>query len=76
MSTIQPVRAAHSRLAATRRWRGPDDPATGEAERDLRVARAAEYIEELVAGAPPLTPSQRRDLAGLLRPRRTTGGGE
>lgn len=40
---------------------------TSELRRDLRAARAEEYIREVVAAAPPLTAEQRDRLAVLLR---------
>ena len=38
------------------------------ARRDLAAARLAEYIEQVVAEAPPLSDAQRTRLAALLRP--------
>lgn len=40
---------------------------TTELRRDLRAARAEEYIRKLVEAAPPLTDEQRDKLALLLR---------
>lgn len=67
-TTWTPHRA---RVASLCRSRTPDDPDLLDARRDLRAARAEDYIEKLVAGAPPLTAAQRDRLALLLR----TGGG-
>lgn len=53
--------------SATRRY-GADSPPAVEARRELRAARAEEYIRELVESAPPLTPTQLERLALLLRP--------
>lgn len=46
------------------------DPAadTTEIDQAIAVARAEDYVRELVAGWPPLTPDQRTRLAELLRP--------
>lgn len=55
-----------ARVAALSRDRTPDDPDLLAAKRDLRASRAEEYIERLVAEAPPLTPDQKSRLAVLL----------
>ncbi len=60
--------AERARVASLTRSRSADDPALLAARRDLRAARAEEYIRELVAAAPPLTLEQRDRLALLLRP--------
>jgi hypothetical protein len=44
-----------------------------ELRRQFRCERAAAYIEELLAGAPPLTDAQRAQLAELLAPVRRGG---
>ncbi len=62
--------SSRARIAAHRR-NHPHEPVPQELYRDLRAARAAEYIEKLVADAPPLTAEQRDRLALLLR----AGGG-
>jgi uncharacterized membrane protein len=41
------VRTAHARIAARKRWHGPGAD-VAEVERDLRVARAAEYVRGLL----------------------------
>lgn len=41
--------------------------------RDLIEAKAADYIEKVLAQRPPLTDEQRNRLAELLRPVRTGG---
>lgn len=56
-------RARHNAL---RRYRSPDDPVVVDARRDLKVARAAEYVRDLVDAAPVLTAEQRSRLAVLL----------
>jgi hypothetical protein len=54
------------RANALRRYRSADDPEVLDAVRDLRLARAEDYIQQLVDQAPPLTPAQRRQLAAVL----------
>lgn len=56
-----------SRVALLSKTHSPDDPIVLEAKRDLRAARLAEYVEKIVAEAPPLTAEQRDRIAGLLR---------
>lgn len=46
---------------------------TTDLRRELKAARAAEYILNLVTSAPPLTDEQRNRLASLLAP--AQGGG-
>jgi hypothetical protein len=57
-----------ARVARLSQTRSADDPVLGEARRDLRAARAEEYIRKLVDSAPPLTDEQRRRLSVLLNP--------
>jgi hypothetical protein len=57
-------RARHNAL---RRYRHADDPEVLNARRDLRAARAEDYIRQLVEAAPPLTAEQRDRLAVLLK---------
>lgn len=60
-----------ARIAALSRTdRAPDDPELTDARRGLRAARAEEYINKLLAAAPPLSDEQRTRLAELLRPAR------
>lgn len=54
-----------ARLAALSRHH-PDGPEVDDARRDLRAARAEDYIRELVDQAPPLTDDQRRRLVAIL----------
>lgn len=61
------TRKLRGRHAAMHRYRGPHDPATVEAARELKAERAADYIRELVQSAPPLTAPQRERLTCLLR---------
>ena len=56
-----------ARVASLCRSRTPDDPVLLDARRDLRAARAEDYIKRLVDGAPALTTEQRDRLAVLLR---------
>lgn len=57
-----------ARVAALSRSRTPDDPELVDARRDLRAARAEDYIKALVDGMPPLTDEQKRRLSTLLNP--------
>ena len=75
MSTWTSERA---RVAALKRGvrageRPADDPALAEAQRNLRVLRAEDYIEKVLSAAPPLTDEQRTRLAELFRPVRHGG---
>jgi hypothetical protein len=56
-----------ARVASLCRSRTPDDPVLLGARRDLRAARAEDYIKRLVDAAPPLTPGQLDRLAVMLR---------
>lgn len=60
-------RAAAGRYAALTRSRTPDDPELIAAHTEVKTAKLAAYIEELVNSAPPLTTAQRDQLALLLR---------
>jgi hypothetical protein len=55
-----------ARVAALSRSRTPDDPDLLDARRNLRAARAEDYIRALVDGAPPLTDEQKHRLSVLL----------
>ena len=57
-----------SRVIALSRHRGPDDPATIQAKRDLEASKLRDHIERVLTTAPPLTRQQRAALAELLRP--------
>jgi hypothetical protein len=46
----------------------PDHPKIIETERTLAALRLEEYIEKVLAEAPPLTDEQRASLAELLAP--------
>lgn len=57
---------ARSRLARLYHT-NPDDPDLhAEARRDLRAARLADYVEKVLAEAPPLTDEQKTRIAALL----------
>ena len=55
-----------ARVASLSRSRVPNDPDLVAARRDLRAARAEDYIKQVLAAAPPLTEEQRRHLAAIL----------
>lgn len=59
--------ADRARVASLTRSRQPQDPDLISARRDLKAARAEEYIQQLVDGAPALSDEQRDRLALLLR---------
>lgn len=62
------VRSISARIAAVERHHPDADHS--ELRRDLRAARAEEYVERLVAeGEPRLTAEQRARLARILAPR-------
>jgi ABC-type uncharacterized transport system substrate-binding protein len=56
-----------ARVASLTRSRSQDDPDLITARTNLKAATLAEHIKKVVAAAPPLTASQRADLAALLR---------
>jgi hypothetical protein len=55
-----------ARVAALTRHRPPGDPAVIDAARDLKAARAEQYIERLLAETPPLTAEDKLHLTRLL----------
>lgn len=57
---------ARSRLAAEVRRNGPDSPRLDELRRELKAARAEDYVRRLVDGWPPLTPRQLAGLSSVL----------
>jgi hypothetical protein len=57
--------AKRAQLAATTRHHPHAD--TTDLRRDLRAARAEDYIRKLVSSAPPLTDEQKARLGALLR---------
>lgn len=65
MPTKTPVAAA---IAVARAAKNPDPAVEIAARRDLAEAKIAQYVERVLAQAPPLTGEQRTRLAELLRP--------
>lgn len=60
--------AARNRLGLAARYHADDPHRVAEARRDLAAAKIADYVERVLADAPPLTDEQRTRLAELLRP--------
>lgn len=54
-------------VAARTRISGPDHPDVVEYRRELRTARAAQYLHEVVSQQPPLLPAQVDRLVAVLR---------
>lgn len=69
MPLTNPQRHRNRVATLARYHRG--SPEHAAAVRDLAAAKLEDYIEQVVASAPPLTPEQRDKLALLLR----SGGG-
>lgn len=67
----QASRSLRGRIAITTKI-DPESSDLPELRRDFKVARAEDYIRDLVAVRPPLTESQRLHLASLL----VSAGGE
>ena len=67
MSSLPSWTSERARVASLSRSRTADDPDLVAARRNLKAARLAEYIERVVAEAPPLTIEQRNRLSVLLR---------
>jgi hypothetical protein len=61
-------RHKRAKLARLSQKLAPDAPELRELRTELRTQRTAEYIERVLAAAPPLTSEQRAKLAELLRP--------
>lgn len=61
-----------AKVAALSRSRSKDDPELVTARQDLAASKLAQYVEKVVAEAPPLTAEQSDRIAALLRP---AGGG-
>jgi hypothetical protein len=57
-----------SRIAATEKSGGPQDPRLPALRRDLQAVKLEDHIREVVDGWPPLTDSQRTQLVLLLHP--------
>ncbi len=64
---------ARNKLAAASRHHPEQVP---QRRRDLAEAKIADYVEKVLAEAPPLTPDQRARLAGLLAPVRRAERGD
>jgi len=62
-STAQSLKG---RLARASRDHAPDSPEILDLRRELTAAKIAQYVEKVVASAPPLTADQRARLAALL----------
>lgn len=58
--------AERARLVSLTRSRTPDDPALVAARRNLKAARAEEYLRKLVDSRPEITDEQRARLVALL----------
>jgi hypothetical protein len=73
MATSTSWRSERARIAgmSSRPNRPPDDPELIAARRSLRALRLEEHVQEVLAGAPPLSDEQRERIAALLR----AGGG-
>ena len=56
------VRVAAARAGAAKRW-NPEDTS---AARDLAAARIEDYVQRILAMAPPLTEAQKARLASLM----------
>lgn len=69
MPVSSDTRRAQARHAAAIRWQKPDQD---DAARDYAATRIADYVQRIVAEAPPLTVEQRERIARLLTP---AGGG-
>jgi hypothetical protein len=58
--------AARNKLGTVCRY-PHDESQVSDARRELAAAKICDYVEKVVAGAPPLTQAQIEDVAGLLR---------
>lgn len=63
-----------AKVASLSRSRPANDPELVAARRNLKAIRLEEYVEKVVAEAPPLTDEQRDRIATLLRPSKIGGG--
>ncbi len=73
MPTPPTVAHHRARVGALSRDRRPDDSEFLAAKRDLAAANIEEYVNRVIAAAPPLSDEQRTRLAELLRPIRRSG---
>ena len=58
--------ALRAKIARTQRVRGAKHPDTIAARQEYAEAQLAEYVERVVAAAPPLRPDQMRRIAAIL----------
>ena len=65
--------AERARIASLSRSRPADDPDLTQARRNLKALKLAEYVQRVVAEAPPLTDAQLERVSDLLRPARSGG---
>lgn len=63
--------SARNHLGATVRRHPHDLEKIAVARRELAAAKITDYIEKVVAEAPPLTDEQRARIAALLQPAET-----
>jgi hypothetical protein len=68
LSTETTWKQDRAHLAQKSKYLPAKHPELGELRRDVRAKRLAEYIENVLAAAPPLTDAQRTRLAELLKP--------
>ena len=61
-----PHSSTSGRAAALAKYRSPDDPERQAVEAELATVKIARYVERIVDAAPPLTDSQRAELAALI----------
>lgn len=62
------IRPLSGKANALKRYHPADAPVVIEAERELKAAKAEQYVRQLVDAAPRLTAEQRTRLAVLLAP--------
>lgn len=72
--THERAKIAHLSREIKRGERCADDPELTDAYRRFAAAKISDYIQKVLAEAPPLTDSQRTALAELLKPARRNGG--
>jgi hypothetical protein len=48
------------------RHHGPDDPRVAELDGEVRAGKIENFITKVMAGAPPLTPAQKRRLRSMI----------
>lgn len=70
------ARSTATRTRIARAAKAGDAAAEVEARRDHAEAVIADYVEKVLAAAPPLSDEQRTRLAELLQPVRMNGGAQ